>query len=375
MKHDQKFLLRSLFLAILLGIGVVSSSYASKAIKNQQLQFVEISNISTGGDTFEVKVVEDLAYVIDMNAGFKILNVSDPFNPTLLGAFYDGGIPHEMFLDGDLAYIADHTNGLEILNISNPSNPTKIGQIRDTGDGEADGIFVANNRAYVAEWHDSTWSWKMLIIDVSDPSSPIKLAEYVDTDGEFLRFFTVGEVCYAACLNAGFKILNVSSPTNITEIGHYSDGGRAGNFQIIENTAYVADGGDGLEILDVSDKKNPVELGQYDTDYPVFDVQIIDDLAYIVEDVTGLKVLNISNPTSITLLGSYTRTNVVGVYVQDNYVYLAQHGYGLQIVKMEGITSISSSTALSTSGWTLGMLISALTVSILLWRLRRSKHH
>lgn len=355
-------------MVLFLSIWLVNGDYVSKTwAQSQSFEYVELANISTGGDTFQVEVVGDLAYVIDMYTGLRIYNVSDPSNATLLGTFYDGGIPHELFIDGDLAYIADHYDGLEILNISDPSNPTEIGQITDTGDGEADGIFVANNRAYVAEWHDSTWSWKMIVIDVSDPANPVKLSEYVDEDGQFLRFYSTGDICYAACLDDGFKILNVSDSTDITEIGHYSDGGGSGNFQIVDTIAYVADGSDGLELIDVSDPANPVELGQYVGENYVFDVQIINDIAYIAEDETGLAILDISNPTAITRVGNYTTEDLVGVYVQGNYAYLAQHEYGLKIIKI----STSSSTIETTSGWTILISLSALTVLLFLWRLKR----
>jgi hypothetical protein len=285
--------------------------------------------------------------------------------------------------------MANHDNGLEIFNITDPNHPKKVGQITDPGDGQADGIFVANDRAYVAEWHDSTWTWKIIIVDVTNPANPIKLAEYADADGQFFRFYTEGDILYTSCFDNGFKILNISVPTNIIELGRFYDGGSSSEFQVGDSIAYIADGGGGLELLDVSDPANPVELGEYDDEGTIFDVKISEEVAYIAGYGTGLTMLNVSNPANITQMGQYSSEDVIRVDIEDDYAYLALGENGLRILKIGESaetgcsTTINSqtSTALTsmvttiqaTSGWTFGILSVGLVVMALLCHLKRSK--
>ncbi|MFX1536529.1 MAG: LVIVD repeat-containing protein [Promethearchaeota archaeon] len=368
MRNITKLTILGILIALVFSVSLTRGEIPSfqDGVKQQQIpQFEEIAHISsTGGDTFETQVIGDIAYVIDMNAGFKIYNVSDPSNPILIGQFYDGGIPHEFFIDGNLAYIADHHDGLEILNISDPSSPAKLGQITDTGDGEMDGVFVADNRAYVAEWHDSTWSWKMIVINVTDPTNPIKLGEYTDGEDQFLRFHAVGDICYTACLSDGLKVLNISDPTNILEIGRYSDGGYAFNFQIVDNIAFMADGGDGLELIDISDPANPAEIGQFDDiEDGVADVQVVGEVAYIAENEQGLGILDISNPAEIIKLGQFDTEDIIGVYVHDDLAFLSLHEHGLKIIRIHWFED--TSTATSPSFELLLVVLAALTTVLI----------
>ncbi|MFX1252126.1 MAG: LVIVD repeat-containing protein [Promethearchaeota archaeon] len=390
MRTASHFLLSCVLLTIILDIGLGSSGYTYEALtQTSQIQFVELGQYDSGGIVFGVEIIDEIAYIADFGRGLIILNISDPCNPTELGSFYDGGNPHDIFLSDNLAYMANHGNGLEIFNITNPNHPTKVGQIIDSGDGQADGVFVSNNRVYVAEWYDSTWSWKMIIINVTNPANPIKIAEYADADGQFFRFYTEGDILYTSCFDDGFKILNISMPTNIIELGRFYDGGSSSEFQVVDSIAYIADGGGGLELLNISDPASPVKLGEYDDEGTVFDVKISEEVAYIAGYGTGLTMLNISNPANITLLGQYSSEDVTRFDIQDDYAYLALGENGLRILKIGESAEIGCSTTInsqtsttrtsttliiqSTTGWTFEILIAGLAVMVLLYCLKRSK--
>ena len=149
-KSLRKKLISTIVLFVLIPFFSISIQYGSGV--TYEATFEVLAHIeSTGGDTFECQVVDDLAYIIDMTGGLLIYNVSDPTSPELCDTFYDGGGPHNFYLDGDLLYLADHYQGLEIYNVSDPRNIIKLGQIADSGDGETHGVFVCDNIAYTAE--------------------------------------------------------------------------------------------------------------------------------------------------------------------------------------------------------------------------------
>ena len=63
----------------------------------------------------------------------------------------------------------------------------------------------------------------MVLINVSNPTAPQRISEYTDGDDEFIRFYVPGDLCYVACLQSGFKVLNISDPYAITEIDVFNE--------------------------------------------------------------------------------------------------------------------------------------------------------
>ncbi len=307
-------------------------------------EFKEVAQVSTGGDTFQTEIVDDIAFVIDMDASLKTYDVSNPSRPELLDDFDDGGVPHHFVIEGDLLYLADHADGLEIYNISDPSGIDKLGSISDSGDGETDGVYVSDNIAYTAEWHDSTWSWKMVLINVTNPTSPQRISEYTDGDDEFVRFHVQDDVCYVACLQSGFKVLNVSEPHAITEIDVFDEGGYTWAIQIEENRAYISS--TDFFILNLTDINNLTKIFNYTAENAVSPLLIEENLAYLGVHDIGLEVLNISVEESPELIGTYNQDNIVGIAKSGEYIYLSCHGDGLIILKIQNGLVIDSYSTL-----------------------------
>ena len=337
----QKVILTVIFILIYTTTSLIRINAQSEDII---MEFEQVAQVSTGGDTFQTEVVDDVAYVIDMQAGLKAYDVSRPKRPRLLDSFNDGGVPHNFMIDAgaDLLYLADHADGLEIYDISDPSNLDKIGEISDSGDGETDGVFVSDGIAYTAEWHDSTWSWKMVLINVSDPSSPQRISEYTDGEDEFIRFFVQEDVCYTACLGSGFKVLNVSDPYAVTEIDVFDEGGYTWSIDIKENRAYISS--TDFFILNLTDVENISKICNYTAENAVSPIHIEDDFAFLGIHNTGIQVLNISTEVNPTIIGSYWNgaENVVGITKSKEYLYLSAHGDGLLILEIEGEPKIDS---------------------------------
>ncbi|NHK32430.1 MAG: hypothetical protein FK730_13835 [Asgard group archaeon] len=340
MYFDKRIKSRLVVMIILSFMLITVISADGTVVTNNRLetqmipQLEEIAYIEdTGGDSFSSIAYDDVLIVMDMDGGLKFYNISDPSNPIYMSYYYDGGIPHDMYKVGDLLYLADHYHGLEIYNISNPSNPIKLGSITDDGDGEMDGVFVKDELAYVAEWHDSTGDWSMKIINVTEPTTPIEVVEYTDDDNLFIRFFVKNDLCYTSCLEGGFKILNVSEPMSIGEVSHFTDLYYAFEFEMIDDTVYLADG-EGFNILDVSLVNAPTKIANYSTTQAAFGCDVEGDFAYIGVSETGLYVLNISDTQNIIKVGEFAADNIVNIDVQEDLVFLSMHGDGLKILQI-----------------------------------------
>ncbi|MHA2394350.1 MAG: LVIVD repeat-containing protein [Promethearchaeota archaeon] len=75
------------------------------------------------GNAFKVKVSNNIAYIAGGNV-FKIINVSDPSNPTILSQ--NSISAFNVYLKNEIAYLACDVWGVKLLDISNPHNPSII---------------------------------------------------------------------------------------------------------------------------------------------------------------------------------------------------------------------------------------------------------
>ncbi|MCK4545009.1 T9SS type A sorting domain-containing protein, partial [candidate division WOR-3 bacterium] len=163
----------------------------------------------TGGNARGVYVKDTIAYVADGNDGLRLINVSDPSNPTEIGFYDTWDIAFSVYVKDSVAYVADYGAGLRIINVSDPSNPTEIG-FYDTS-GYAYGVYAQDTIAYVADWNNG-----LRIINVSDPTNPVEIGFY-DTGGFALGVYAQDTIAYVADGNDGLYIIYYYGNTGIKE--------------------------------------------------------------------------------------------------------------------------------------------------------------
>lgn len=115
-------------------------------------------------NAYDVVVKDNLAYLVDEQAGLVILDVTDPFDITLVGELFIGGVDRDLQVDGDYAYIAAGGAGLAIVDVSDPAAPVIV-SYTETG-GTATRVGYHNNRVAVAAWND------VRVYDVSNRAAP-----------------------------------------------------------------------------------------------------------------------------------------------------------------------------------------------------------
>ncbi len=171
-----------------------------------------------GSATVGVDVSGTLAYVTQHQEGIKIVDVSDPGNLSLRGTFEDESSHSEdVTIVGDRAYVAD-SHIFRILDISNPANPSELGRI--DSHGQAYEVEVDGNIAYVANGSSG-----VLAIDVSDPSNLSLIGEF-NTPGFSYKLHKAGNMLYVADADAGLLILEIQQTTGSSQsnLSHTSTG-------------------------------------------------------------------------------------------------------------------------------------------------------
>lgn len=293
------------------------------------------------------------AYVTDLNDGVRIIDVSDPENPTEVGFYDTPGAARDVYVSENHAYIADGLSGLRIIDVSDPASPTEAGYY-DTP-GYACGVYVSGSYAYVADEDETSG---LLIIDVSDPANPFEAgfcgAYHCNAEVEVSDNYA-----YAGTTTMGFAVIDVSDPEDPFAAGYYQApllvesavvSGRYAylglfGFKNINKAAlserythlskeYYVDWLDYFEIIDVINPSNPIKVGSYPVPSYVMGVAVAGNYAYLAAYEAGLRIIDISNPVNPVEVGNYDASGNYNyeISVLGNYAYIADFGGYFRVI-------------------------------------------
>ena len=259
-------------MGVLTGIAVVNTS---------TMEVVTIVPGPTENDGYyhrDIKTYKHYAYAVSENSGGNAgLTVFDlqylPDTVSVIGYFpidNSGSVrSHNISIDTlkGFAYLeGNFSNRVTIFDLSDPELPLYAGSFN--GNSVHD-LFARNDTVYLAEGNHHTFS----IWDLSDKSNPnlmvrkvIPNAGYVHTiwptnNGQYV--ITTEET-----LGKTVKIWDVSDYSNITMVGEWLGTSRlAHNAQVMDDLLFISHYQSGIYIVDISDPSNPTEIAHYDT-YP-----------------------------------------------------------------------------------------------------------
>ncbi len=195
-----------------------------------------------------------ILYALYRPADLRILDVSQPMSPTLIGYHHGPGYAAYPAFVKNYIYLATNGCGLSIIDVSDLSNPTEVGCWNAVQTINA--VASDDKYAYVAESLGSPGIAH--ILDVSNPISPTVLGSY-PSPWPITSMASVGNYLYIANLQ-GFYIVDVSTPSSPQGITFYPVNGCEDMF-IIGDRMYVAVGV-GVLIFDISEPVRPVQIGQ-----------------------------------------------------------------------------------------------------------------
>jgi hypothetical protein len=207
----------------------------------------------------------------------QVLDISDPFSLSEINVVDVDFNIVDLFYDTGYLYIAIE-DGLLIYNVSNPQVVDLVGSLEIEYFRK---LFSKDDYIYGLTMQSSG---KLLIIDISDPSTPLIVNEieaYRPRDLEIKD-----NVLYL--LNDDYvTIYDISSPTDPMEISGFESSYNCRHLAVSGNYIYLSGAG---EIWDITDLQNPQYISQLDVPYPICDSEIIDNYAISNCTMFGLQV-------------------------------------------------------------------------------------
>lgn len=294
-----------------------------------------------GADVRDAAVIDRSLVLLQNVYGLSAANDGD-LTPT--GRF-DADLPkakqarafEDMTVDGRRAYLAAWGYGLIIADLSNPSAPRELGRLP----AEFSSAIAGKGRhVYLGT---ATNGGSVTSVDVSNPARPVvRDAVLLDTRVERLQL--AGRFLFAATAPdlaggppGGLRIFDVGNPSQIREIGRYSDDCEFASDLALSDDARTVHlrCSTGLHILDVSQPTRPVRLGLYAASQGDRAIALGAGSVFVATD-GGVEEVDIRNPRRPVLLNRYqlpAQANRLRVMPGRRLFVFTGTG-GLQIIKL-----------------------------------------
>jgi len=307
----------------------------------------EIGRLSGPGGKFSgyrrVFIQETLAFIVSTSGSpdtLLIIDISDPRNLIRIGNFVLGGRCEEIFVSDNRAYIATGSRGLKIIDVSNPSSPYLIGEWRPRR-SFVTSVMVKDSFAYVGNYDT------LQIINISNPGSlrelgklSLRMDRYYEAEitdiviSETLLFVGVAAV-------RSPQVINIANPLSPYRI-YYPPPDESPNAHYLQLRGQILFMGSsvyGFSIYDFTNPSSPVFLSYLPMPAYLVKVAVKDSLVVLGTGGTGLFILDIANPLCPKERGKYMFTSrpffyryIPGIIVRDTFIFAGRLGGNLLYV-------------------------------------------
>jgi hypothetical protein len=323
-----------------------------------------------GDFSANVRVHEDIAYVVIDEGGMRVVDISNLETPVEIGVFEaqeeEGFNDVKIVTDaqGDIfALLASNSRGMVVVDVTNPNSPQEVVALTPSGEPN-EGIHTlftevidTSTIAYLADGSSNV----VTIWDVSNPRIPVKIGAHESADpdwgvhdvfadqGRLYVNATVGGLIVADTQPNPSAPVHVGQYTNpepayshvnwVTEVGGrkitvHGDEGFDAHFKIID--------------VDPASADFMKEIGRYQTRSQVsaHNVIAVGNKAYAAYYQDGVRVLDLSDPTNPTLAAYFNTWSsdsspggmfegAVGIDVdaEKGLIYVADYPRGLLILR------------------------------------------
>ncbi|HSR89410.1 MAG TPA: hypothetical protein VLK22_03410 [Candidatus Udaeobacter sp.] len=233
-----------------------------------------------------------------------------------------GTFPLAVFVSGRYAYAANTiSNSFSIIDVSKPSSPVKISTTSVGAGSSPQSIFVSGRYAYFGE----ALSHKLSIFDVSNPAAPVEMSS-TTLPGARALYVSGHYVYLVGDTSNSLLVVDVSNPKFPVQVASTSVGTTPISIFVSGRYAYIGNGNsNSLSVVDVSNPAAPVQVATTSVDVGPASIYVSGRYAYLVGGDL-FSVVDVSNPAApvqvaTTSMGS--GSSPTSVYVSGRYAYLS----------------------------------------------------
>ncbi len=255
----------------------------------------------TPGYCEQVVAVNNIAFVADYS-GIQIIDITESNIPYLVSSFQTNGIARGMSTQSDFLYIADGNTGMDVVDISDNYNPVLIGAYFD-GIGSPDNVSTLNDKLCFSRNYPMS---ELLFADISEPDNPI-----LQSQVELYTILPPSPTCsfqtdlHVFVGNGSFlRVYDITDLSNPIQVADYETHANITDVIVVDNIAYISVREQGVEILDFNEISSPQLIGFYDTPGSAEKIAIESNILVVADGKSGFHLLDVSDPVLPLLMES-----------------------------------------------------------------------
>ena len=287
---------------------------------------------------FDIILDSPIAYLAHGEAGFHILDVSDPTNPDANSLWAGPGRARNVVIHDGMAYIGANAPQdraeLWIQEYDSAMGPTTVSQFRIEQLRTVRDLAVAGDKVFVAGPNPLNTVGRIRLLDAADPENPVSLVSFDLAPIEHIA--AADGYAYAHDEN-GLQIIDFREPMTVTQVASYGVGGET---VLVNDLAFIAGGIDGLHILDVTTPSNPSLVGTVQGSWQADTIAVSDTVAYLGVGSEGVRVIDVSTPGSPVEVSQIDMGwQVEDLAIAGQYLVVGTAAAGVQILDVANPTS------------------------------------
>jgi hypothetical protein len=235
--------------------------------------------------------------------GVMYVDISNVGSPLFGGPRLTAASAVGVDVKGRYAYVADMEAGLKVLDLAEPSNPQQVGDLDTQDYNVTRSVAVSDSFVFI--------EWRLLpnfrSVDISDPTDPQMAGG--DTLWEWAEDMVLRDSFVYCSENYQFQVVSVARPRSPMVLGSCGlpEMTRGYGMDVRDTLAFIANGLVGLQIVDVARPDSPAIVGTLAPPNGACDVAVRDTFAYVVSG--NLYVASVANPASPYLIDSVVLPN------------------------------------------------------------------
>ncbi len=164
-----------------------------------------VTDVAISGYPQEIAISGDHAYLA-CGSSFVVIDISNPAFPAVVATVL--GDAANVEVQGDFAYVMSYAEGLFILDVSRPDHPVRSGVFNLQDSRPA--VAVVDGRAYLGAF-GFPYRW-LGVVDVSQPR-PVETIGSVALPYAGMRIDAAGDFAYATSWQNGLNIIDATDPS------------------------------------------------------------------------------------------------------------------------------------------------------------------
>lgn len=269
--------------------------------------------------------------------------------PIILKSINTGPGLNGLHVAGDYVFAANSSiNGqLQILDIHNPANPVSMLNVKLPGSvdpGVGQSVFYYKDRVYIGTPKNA--GPEFYVYDVSNPLAPVFKGSF-EIGSVVNKIYVYGNYAYLATGDVNhFRILDISNPGHILEVGDFSGAGGTAqsgeSVSVLGKKAILGRAGGlpnahipELYLLNIEHPENIENLNSADVNMSINGIFMRNGLAFLATNKTGgeFQVFSLANDQLSPVASAALPAPAVGIDCEGENIFLALGGSTiLQIV-------------------------------------------